>query len=326
MSTRTYTRITLILVAIIIPTLSYAHVRWFAEEKTILPAYNITDIPVLMGIIGAVIVVLIGIYLDKKLHVPTLISKHIEAWAPKALSIASIGFGLSFIIFALSGFIFAPNLPASGELGIYMLGIELIAGIMIFLGLYERIGGLLIVVLFLCGCNIYGTYEMLDTLEMLGFALYALIVGRPVWKITDTHLFQYPAHTLHSYGLPVLRIFTGLNLVILGFTEKILTPSLTADFLTKYDWNFMHKLGFEGFTNYWFGFSAGLGEMLFGVFFILGLITRTTTLVLAVFLITTLILLGPVELIGHLPHFSIAIVFLVLGAGSRFTLYKKHSM
>ena len=88
-------------------------------------------------------------------------------------------------------------------------------------------------------------------------------------------------------------------------------------FLEKYDWNFMHHFfGLTWFSDYWFAYSAGVVESLFGIFLILGLVTRLTIVALAVFLVTTLILLGPVELIGHLPHFSIAAVLLVFGAGS----------
>ena len=85
----------------------------------------------------------------------------------------------------------------------------------------------------------------------------------------------------------------------------------------------MQALGFEHFTNYYFGLYAGVVEVLFGVFFVLGLVTRTTTVALAVFLVTTLYLLGPIELVGHLPHFSIAVVLFVLGSGTRLSLFHK---
>jgi uncharacterized membrane protein YphA (DoxX/SURF4 family) len=229
----------------------------------------------------------------------------------------------AFIIFSIKGFIFAPNLPALGNVGYLMLSIELVAGILILLGFYERIGGLLVLVLFILGINQYGGVEMLDTLEMVGFAFYIIIIGRPKWKMRDWNFVKHFSHKIHAYGLPILRVGTGLNLIVLGFTEKILNPSLTDNFLSHYNWNFMQKLGFEGFTNYYFGFSAGVVEVLFGLFFLLGLVTRTTTIALAVFLVTTLYLLGPIELIGHLPHFSIAIVLLVLGSGTRLVLMHK---
>jgi uncharacterized membrane protein YphA (DoxX/SURF4 family) len=305
------------------PVIALAHVKWFAEEENIINPYSIHDNYVLIGIIIALAIVILGIYLEKKLNVPHKLDKTIQKWAPGVLSIASIGFGLAFIIFSIKGFIFAPNLPALGNVGYLMLSIELVAGILILLGFYERIGGLLVLVLFILGINQYGGVEMLDTLEMVGFAFYIIIIGRPKWKMRDWNFVKHFSHKIHAYGLPILRVGTGLNLIVLGFTEKILNPSLTDNFLSHYNWNFMQKLGFEGFTNYYFGFSAGVVEVLFGLFFLLGLVTRTTTIALAVFLVTTLYLLGPIELIGHLPHFSIAIVLLVLGSGTRLVLMHK---
>ncbi|MCF7865406.1 MAG: DoxX family membrane protein [Candidatus Pacebacteria bacterium] len=303
-----------------IPAIVSAHVKWFAKPVDYVRPYQIDDMPVIITLIVCLVAVCVGVYLDRKLTVPKWIGRFVSRWASAALSIASIGFGLSFIIFSLKGFIFAPNLPATPVL----LVIQCAAGLMIFLGLFEKVGGFLLVVLFWLSMRQYGFMEMMDAFEMLGFALYAIIVGRPKWRIVDVHIFTNITHRLHAYGVPLLRVATGLNLMILGFSEKIMAPSLTQDFLNHYDWNFMHHVfGFEWFTDYWFAFSAGSAEILIGLFLILGLTTRITVIALAVFLVTTLTLLGPIELIGHLPHFSIAIVLLVMGAGARLKFGKK---
>lgn len=294
-----------------------AHVKWFAEEKVPIRSYEITDFPVLLSILVVIGALLVGRYLDRKLTLPSWFHNFIQKVAPFVLSLASIGFGLSFLIFSYYGFIFAPNLIAVGEFGKVLLGLQTIAGAMILFGFYERIGGLLLIVLFGLSIKQYGLHEMMDTLEMVGFAFYAMIIGRPAWHVKESHFFSRIVHPLHPYGVSLLRIGTGINLMILGFSEKILSPSLTQDFLSRYDWNFMEHLGFTWFTDYWFAYSAGVAEFLFGLFFLLGLVTRISIAALAVFLVTTLALLGPIELIGHLPHFSIACVLLIFGAGSR---------
>lgn len=295
-----------------------AHVKWFAEEGVVaVRPYSITDIPVLFSIVVVIAALLIGRYLDRKLTLPHWFHNFIQKIAPWVLSLASIGFGTSFLVFSYYGFIFAPNIIPVGEVGSLLLGLQTIAGVMILLGLYERIGGLLLVVLFGLCVRTYGLHEMLDTLEMVGFALYAMIIGRPKWHMVESHFFSNIMHRFHQYGVSLLRVGTGLNLMILGFSEKILSPGLTQDFLSKYDWNFMEHLGFTWFTDYWFAYAAGVAEFLFGLFFLLGLVTRVSILALAVFLVTTLALLGPLELVGHLPHFSIACVLLIFGAGSR---------
>lgn len=307
-----------------IPTFSYAHVRWFAQEAGYIRPYSITDTPVTIWILIALCIIAIGFYLEKKLNVPPKIHDFLEKIAPAVLSLASIGFGFAFIIFAYKGFIFSPNLVADNDLvGRGLLLLEGLAGAMMLFGVYGRIAGLFIVILFVFGIHEYGASNMIDTLEMLGFACYIMIIGRPKWKIIETNFLQKFSHRIHKYSYSILRIGTGLNLVVLGFTEKVLAPSLTKDFLAHYHWNFMQNaLGFTQFTDYWFAFSAGMVEILFGIFFVLGLVTRTTTICLAVFLILTLAMLGPIELVGHLPHFSIAIVLLVLGSGPKMLLPK----
>ena len=302
-----------------IPFVTDAHVRWFAHEEAFVRPYSWTDLPVIASIVIVLLVVFIGVYLEKKLKTPKWFDVFTEKWAPNILSLASMGFGLSFLIFTYNGFVFAPPLNTHDVL---LLGIQGIAGAMILFGIYERVAGILILILFGLSVNEFGFADVMDTFEMLGFAVYAMIIGRPKWKIIDTDIFLKFRHKLHAYGLPLLRVGTGLNLIILGFSEKILSPSLTANFLSTHPWNFMEMLGFHSYSNYWFAYSAGVSEALFGLFFLLGLVTRTTTLALAVFLVTTLYLLGPMELIGHLPHFSIAIVLIILGSGSLLKIVK----
>ena len=193
---------------------------------------------------------------------------------------------------------------------------------MILSGFYEKIGSLFVIILYFLSVLKFGVIEMLDALEILAFAIYIFIIGRPKWKLFESNYFNKITHKLHSHAYSILRIGTGFNLIVLGFSEKILSPNLAQNFLNQYHWNFMYNLGFINYTDYYFIFSAGMVEILFGIFLVLGLVTRITTFVLAIFLIITLILLGPTELIGHLPHFSIAFIFLVLGSGSKLKLIK----
>lgn len=305
------------LLFVLVPSVTFAHVKWFAESVEYVEPYKITDIPVIISICIVLFIIILAIVLEKKLNVPSRINNILEKWSPYALSVAGIGFGLAFLIFTFYGFVFAPNLIAEGDSGYLMLVIQGLVGLMFLFGFYEKLGGVLLLFLFVLGVREYGAIEMLDTIEILGFAIYAIIVGRPKWKIKDTQIFNKLTHTIHDYGNPILRVGTGLNLMVLAFSEKILTPSLTNNFLQSHNWNFMEVFGM---SDYWFAFSAGVAEFTFGILLVLGLITRLTTIALAVFLVITLYLLGPMELVGHLPHFSIAIVLLILGSGKRLKL------
>ncbi len=314
-------RLLTLLSVIFLPSFALAHVKWFAESTEVVRPYQFTDIPVMLSILFVAVTLFVGVILEKKLPVLKWYNKLIQQTAPTILSLASIGFGLSFLIFSYNGFIFAPNLQVE-TFGSILLIIQALAGLMILLGTYERLGGLLLIILYALAVKEFGFMEMMDTLEMVGFAFYAMIIGRPKWKIVESEFMCAITHHFHQYGVSILRIGIGLNLIILGFSEKILKPSLTQDFLSTYDWNFMHNLGYTWLTDYWFAYAGGVAEILFGLFFLFGLVTRLSIVALSVFLVTTLILLGPVELMGHLPHFSIALVLLVFGAGSRMHMKK----
>lgn len=294
--------------------ISLAHVKWFAEPVGQSQPYNLTDGPVMFGILGVIVIVLFGYWLNKHLAAPKRILDLHDKWGKHVETLATFGFGLAFVLFSTFGYLFAPNLIPTGGLGQALLAIQALAGVIIMLGFYERVGGLIIGLLYLTGIFVFGLVEMLDALEILGIAAFIILIGRPVWALNDWGRLRAYVSRFSNYAVPVLRVGTGLNLIILALSEKLLATPLTNDFLSKYDWNIMSNLGLHAFTDHWFAFYAGLAEGVIGIFLVLGLVTRLTVLALAGFLVTTLILLGSVELVGHLPHFSIAAVLLLYGS------------
>lgn len=304
------------------PAVTLAHVKWFAQPVIDMRPYEITDKFVINWIMITVALVLAGLFLEKKIKTPLWLETKIPEWKDRVVSIAGIGFGLAFVLFSAYGYVFAPNLPAESGIGTFLLILQALIGVMFILGVYARLGAVFLVGLFALATFKYGVVDMVDAVEMLGIAIFMLIAGRPKWSLVESIKAKEWFNKWSDYAVPILRVGTGINLMVLGFTEKIFAPSLTQNFLATHSWNFMEALGFTSFTNYWFAFSAGMTEFIFGLMLLLGLVTRITTLTLACFLVTTLILLGPVELIGHLPHFAIAIVLLVFGSGNKLKLTK----
>lgn len=309
----------ILLLLLLIPNIASAHVKWFAKPGLPERTYQLSDPWVIAWILISLGLVLIGIFLEKKLHTPKILDRIKSKYSEYIPAIANIGLGLSLILFSINGFIFAPNQPT---LNIYLITLQFFIGIIILLGFFQRLGAMLLILLYLLIPPFFGPVEALDSIEMLGFALFSLLATRAKWSLHDPKWLSNVFTQFSSYGIPLLRVFTGINLVILGFSEKILSPSLTNNFLSQFNWNFMQNIGFTNFTNYWFAFSAGAVEALFGIFLILGLITRLTTICLALFLLSTLILLGPIELLGHLPHFSLAVVLVIFGSGDKYKFVK----
>ena len=102
-----FRNIAILVAAFTLPTMALAHVKWFAEPVTSIPPYSFTDTPVIIGILAVLAVIGLGIFFEKHSSVPRRLSGWIERHAAGALSLASIGFGLAFVIFTIGGFIFA---------------------------------------------------------------------------------------------------------------------------------------------------------------------------------------------------------------------------
>jgi len=156
---------------------------------------------------------------------------------------------------------------------------------------------------------------MIEDIWVLSIAFFILTIGNDYFSITSVRAIKPFTYGLKKYSLGILRIGTGVTLVTLGFSEKILKPELGLNFLAQHDWNFMSCLGF---SDYLFVLSAGSVEALLGVLLILGVMTRVTALVIAIIFTIPLFILGPIELAGHLPHFVAVFVILLFGAGEHF--------
>lgn len=308
-----------------LPLTALAHVKWFvSEDAPAMRVYQLTDGPVITWIIVSLVIIAAGILIEKYgPRQPRPIAEFLHHSERNALTIFSIVTGIAMLLSSYLGYIFAPNLILEGTLRTILLGSQAIIGALLVLGIFVRIAGLALLALYFFAVWHFGALHMADALIVVGISLFLLITGRPSWRITKSKAIDRLTRNYHSYAIPVIRVFTGINLVVLGFTEKILHPELGMAFLAEHHWNFMQMLGFASYSDYWFVLSAGVVETLLGVVLVLGIVTRINTLVLATFFVATLILLGPVEVIGHLMHFAIVGLLLVFGAGNKWRLVKQ---
>ena len=309
----------------LLPFFASAHVKWFVDPSAVLPIdpYSLADWQVLLGIMLAMVVVAIAFMLERKL--PPL-DKIFPSFSKRInfhiASLFSIFIGIGLVIFSLNGYIFAPNLIAESSFGYAMLILQAIIGVAFILGLRVKSASIFLLLLYLSVLIYFGGWESIDALEIVGISFFILLFGRPKWGFKDSALLEKITISYRSFAVPLLRIFTGANLFILGFSEKLFRPDLGITFLHTHNWNFMQMLGFENYSDYWFVFSAGIVESLLGLLLVLGLLTRMTVFALAIFFTTTLILLGPTELFGHIPHFAIVMILLVFGSGERIKIRK----
>ena len=307
------------------PFFASAHVKWFVDSSVVLPTepYSLSDWQVLLGIMLAMVVVAIALILERKLPpLDKIFPSFFKRINSRAASLFSIFIGIGLIIFSLNGYIFAPNLIAESSLGYAMLTLQAIIGAVFILGLRVKSASIFLLLLYLSVLIYFGGWELIDALDIVGVSFFILLFGRPKWGFKDIALLEKITISYRSFAVPLLRIFTGANLFILGFSEKLSRPDLGITFLHTHNWNFMQMLGFENYSDYWFVFSAGIVESLLGLLLVLGLLTRMTVFALAIFFTTTLILLGPTELFGHIPHFAIVMILLVFGSGEKIKIRK----
>lgn len=314
----------LMLLALCVPAFALAHTRWFAEGAV--PAYIPTEPTMLYLTAWAVIVgvlVCAAIVCERKgwLQLGFLEPTKHHAFVRAASTFTMVA-GAFFIIAGTHEYLFSPNLSVEAGIPMVLIVAQIIVGLVYLVGVFPRIASLLLLMLWAYGFVVAGAVAMVEDIWVLSTALFVLVMGNDYFSIVSfsflrSHLAQYKC-----YALSFLRVGTGATLLVLGFSEKILHPELGINFLAQHQWNFMPLLGFSNYSDYLFVLSAGSVEALFGLMFILGVVTRLNALVLAIFFTIPMFILGPIELAGHLPHFAAVILLLLFGNGGHFLLVR----
>ncbi len=146
---------------------------------------------------------------------------------------------------------------------------------MLIMHTYTRFAALALLALSLVITISSGFETVLENIVLFSLAIYFYLVHSPVSGVLST---------LKKYSIDIVRIGTGISLIALAFTEKLLYPELGMQFLVEHDWNFMISV-FPWFSNELFVLSTGFAEMLFGIVFIFGYITRINTVVISIFFV-----------------------------------------
>jgi len=298
-----------------------AHLRWFAEDSQKRGyLYNDMALYSLAWISVGITLIIIGIFIDK------ILPKVSAPWQPiliekYATSILGVFVGASLILSALDGNLFSMNIKDVGALHTVLLLCEGFIGVSLVFGLAVRQASLLLITLWLVVALTAGLVVTLENLWILGTAIFFLLRGRPLLHYFREDIFSFlNVNVSQAQALTFLRIFIGINLIFLGFSEKIMVPELGLSFLQEYQWNFMKPLGLLWFSDDLFVFSAGAVEIILGVFLVAGLAVRLTAAVLAILFLTPPFFMGPAEMIGHIPHISIVAMLLLFGRGCTFTV------
>ncbi len=301
--------------AFLLPNAAAAHVRWFVEESDAAPAvpFTLSDPAVWIWALIAIALVATAILLDGKL--PALAVPNSEV-RHDVMELMRMLTGMSLLLTAYEGSLIAPHLEAVGGFGLALVLLQAGIGLLLLSNHALHHAALLLLLLFLGMSIHFGFGRAVEYVNIVGIALFILFNALP-----DPVLRK----RLKPYSVDVLRIFTGLSLIILGVAEKLHPAALGQAFIADYAWNFMPLLGFDWFDDRLFVLSAGVMEVVFGTILVLGVVTRLNILSVAVLMLTSNIVFliegrneeAMVELIGHLPIIATALILLVLGSGQR---------
>ncbi|WP_100407897.1 DoxX family membrane protein [Bacillus solitudinis] len=291
-------RISLGFVAFIImlasaPLFVKAHVKWFTDtspekesmEQILSPLFMV--IAILLAILLAILTQLLP-KLDK-IKPLEKVNQFLDRYRISSRYILKYGTALALIIQVLSGTIFAP------EFMITTVTIEVLVWIAIILLLVPthystKAGALIILALFIYQLTESGLFHMLD----YGFYLaiiFVLLIGKT---------------KLENWGFPLLYLGTGLSLCWVA-VEKWVYPSMTVDIIHQ------HGVPTFGFPPETFIVLAAFIEFIVGYLLIVGILNRLLALVLTLIFISTTMLFGITEIIGHFMIHIILIIFIIEG-------------
>lgn len=312
------------LTLLITPSLAFAHTKWFAPAT--LEHYS-TNAPTALYLAVWVVIIAaivgIGAWLERQgwLTLAILEPKKSHAF-PRAASTFAMVVGAFLLIAGTHTYLFSPNLTPWTGIPSFLIYIQILIGIAFLIGLASRTSGILLALLWGAQFFFIDAVTVIENIWVLSTAVFITLMGNDYFSVTSYSLLRPYVAPLKQYALSILRIGTGLTLMILGLSEKILAPEFGINFLSQYHWNFMASLGLP-FTDYLFTLSAGAVEFLFGLVFLLGIMTRLNALVVAIVFTIPLFLLGPIELAGHLPHFAAVVMLLLFGNGGHFLLVRQ---
>jgi hypothetical protein len=276
-----------------------AHVKWFSdfsfadEPRSLRGAVS----PLLLGMAAlSLAVVLLLVWVEPRLakaawyrRVHDFLTSHRSS----STVVMRVTAGVMLMLAFATGTLFMPELRPVPAV---VLWVELAAALLLTLDITARCGGVAMLVLFGVGVARFGVLHMAD---------YVVVAGA-AWFIIVRHA-ERPA--LRGTAIPALYITTGLSLCWVAM-EKLIYPQWGMEVLRE---NPVLAMGIEA---HFFLVAAAFIEFSLGYLMILGLLGRPLGAVVTGVLITTTMVFGRLEVVGHTLLHGALVVFLIEGNGT----------
>lgn len=321
-STRTlrWFLVLLTVVLAISPVTASAHVRWFIDEENYPPRWDRLFAFSTLLVVGVSVVIVGSLLLLRRIignqHFPN--PPFLAYMEPSATTLLAVHTGISLVFFASQVDLFVHSLQLDkGIIGWTLVALQIVVAITLITGLIDRVGALLLVIVWLLGLLAFSPWQMVDQTLYIGIGIVLIVLGRTIPPRAIARRLL-PLGDYERQSISALRLLAGFSFLSVAFTEKLLVPEAGVAFLADHpNFNVLQGyLGLEWWTDYRFTIAAGVVEAAAGIALLSGIMTRVVILVLLVPFNVTVAFLPPIELLGHLPIFGIMYVLLLYGSGT----------
>ncbi|MEM9894733.1 MAG: hypothetical protein AAF789_00060 [Bacteroidota bacterium] len=289
------------LLFLILPSDSFAHVKWFSgfdfleRSKSIATVANTTYVGL---VLLSLIVISALILLDDKIKAANW-NKVLNNWldkqqhcSPHIIRVAT--FTVLFIAW-VNETILTPELQADSVL---LPWVQFVIGILILIPSTSATAGLLLIGLYVYCVLVFGPFYMLDYFHFVGIGIYIATI-------------QLKNKKLVKISIPALYITLGFSLVWLAF-EKLYYPSWGLQLLEENP-----KLTM-GLPSQFFLQAAAFVEFGLGFLMLFGALERPLAAIITIVFIMTSLVFGKIEVIGHTSLHAMLLVFIFEGTSKSY--------
>ncbi|GLB61043.1 hypothetical protein [Cytobacillus sp. NCCP-133] len=283
----------LILGLVMTPFFTDAHVKWFTnvapQKETI---ENILSALFMgLGLTAAVVLALLTLVIPKTTEWTRIrkLDDWLSGFRKYSRYILKYGTAAALILQVTNGTLFAPEFHLSSTWAMFLTWAA-IGFLLIPHHFSTKIAAVILLGLFGYVTSHNGIFHMLD------YGYYVAIIG--VLLVGSTKF--------EKIGFPFLYLGTGVSLCWVA-VEKWVYPSMSLDIVAK------HGVPTFGFEPAAFVVMAAFIEFVVGYLLVVGILNRVVGFIVTVIFITTTMLFGMTEVIGHFMIHVVLIIFIIEG-------------
>ncbi|WP_157101012.1 DoxX family membrane protein [Salisediminibacterium beveridgei] len=284
----------IVMVLLVLPAVtSYAHVKWFTDTEPVRAPIEeiISPLFITLAILTAILLALLPGLIPKTMNIAFLkkADEKLSTFRPYTFPIIKYGAAIAIFVQIITGGLFAPELLAPGDVIVFLPWLAVIL-LLIPHTYATRSAGVILLILFAMTTWEYGIFHMLD------YAFYLAVFFILLFKGTK----------LDQWSFPFLYLATGLSLCWVA-VEKLVYPTMATDVILN------HNVPTFGFSPEIFVVLTAFIEFVVGYLLVVGILNRLLALVLTLIFVSTTMLFGMTEIIGHFMIHMILITFIIEG-------------